>query len=575
MQDMYHRKIFRILWTFVLLLALFLGIPMLIYAMVYGFRSFELFHMIGYSGSSLMMDLFMNMIPIIMYSTVGLMWIWLLIVAIFFQKKRAYKLLLTIVWIFCFGSLLFVVVKTYAYIPKFIMSVIAWSVLVIGGFISWFSCFWGYKQKKLLPSLVPLFTRGVAVLIAYVLLSVFPDPEIMVDYTNFVGGVEAVMYAPWMIDSKEFVFAGWFLVLLWISRLMIGSVLSYQEVLQNRKYNRKYFGLLVLGISIVLSIIAYIKKDLFIAPNYDKTQYQDILTKKWYQEHIATWDNIYYRQNQWLLGHTWFLDKINQNPYIVQNYFSQTGLVQSGFIEFWKEFSGDFHKEFSNIALVSSGTYAMIRTDASLFEIMGFPEEKLRERTTIVNAVATQLCRMNQCEEWFDYRKNWFVFVNKRLESGAGIIWSLISIVTVQKSLSGAQEMLPYLSFQQKQELQSLLIPYDTWYLYHNMIVQEYFFVHEIGIENSKRFMQEQNVAAPKFLLDLEYTNYLIKKHFMEALSRQQNEDMFDYETNQKLSYNILGNYILNALLPRVSHVYNRFENLENQRLRLYEMIQK
>ncbi|HCY20580.1 TPA: hypothetical protein DIC40_01730 [Patescibacteria group bacterium] len=61
---------------------------------------------------------------------------------------------------------------------------------------------------------------------------------------------------------------------------MIGSVLSYQEVLQNRKYNRKYFGLLVLGISIVLSIIAYIKKDLFIAPNYDKTQYQDILTKK-------------------------------------------------------------------------------------------------------------------------------------------------------------------------------------------------------------------------------------------------------------------------------------------------------
>ncbi|HCY20578.1 TPA: hypothetical protein DIC40_01720 [Patescibacteria group bacterium] len=107
------------------------------------------------------------------------------------------------------------------------------------------------------------------------------------------------------------------------------------------------------------------------------------------------------------------------------------------------------------------------------------------------------------------------------------------------------------------------------------MIVQEYFFVHEIGIENSKRFMQEQNVAAPKFLLDLEYTNYLIKKHFMEALSRQQNEDMFDYETNQKLSYNILGNYILNALLPRVSHVYNRFENLENQRLRLYEMIQK
>ncbi|HCY20581.1 TPA: hypothetical protein DIC40_01735 [Patescibacteria group bacterium] len=59
-----------------------------------------------------------------------------------------------------------------------------------------------------MPSLVPLFTRGVAVLIAYVLLSVFPDPEIMVDYTNFVGGVEAVMYAPWMIDSKEFVFAG-------------------------------------------------------------------------------------------------------------------------------------------------------------------------------------------------------------------------------------------------------------------------------------------------------------------------------------------------------------------------------
>lgn len=573
MQDSYHRKIFKILWTFILLLALFFGIPMIIYAMVYGFGSFQLFHMIGYSGSSLMMDLFVNMIPIIMYSTFGLIWIWFLIIAIFFQKKRAYKLLLILSWILCFAFILFIVVKTYAYIPKFIMSVIAGSIIVIGWFISWFSCFRGYKQKKLLFYWIPFLVRGMSVIIAYILLLVFPNPEIMINYTNFVGGIETLMYTPWIIDSKEFVFAGWFLILLWLSRLMVWSVLSYQEISQERKYNRKLFGLLVFGISVILWISVYINKNLFIAPNYDKTQYQDILTKKWYQEHIATWDNIYYRQNQWLLDHTNFLDKINQNSFVVQNYLSQTGIIQSGFANFWQEFSGDFRSEFSNIALVSSGTYAMIRTDASHYEVMGFPEEKLKERTTIINAVAVELCRKNKCEEWFDYRKDWFVFVNKRLESGAGIIWSLISMVSVQKSLFGAQEMLPYLSFQQKQELQSLLISYDTEFLYHNMLVQEYYFVYQMGIESSKYFMKEQNVSVPKFLLDLDYTEYLIKKHFVEALSRQQNEVIFDHENKQKFSYNILGNSILNALLPRVSHIYNRFEELENQRYNLYRKI--
>jgi hypothetical protein len=219
-------------------------------------------------------------------------------------------------------------------------------------------------------------------------------------------------------------------------------------------------------------------------------------------------------------------------------------------------------------------TYAMIRTDASLlWNAMGFTEERLRERTTIVNAVATQLCRINQCQEWFSYRKDRFVFVNKRLQNWAGIFWSLISLVTVQKSLSGLQEIIPYLSSQQKQELQSLLTPYDTGYLYHNMIVQEYYFVYQMAIENSKNFMQEQNVSAPKFLLDLEYTDYIIKKYFVEALSRQQNEAMFDYENRRELPYNILGNSILNALLPRVSHIYNRFEKLENQRMILYKTI--
>lgn len=72
--------------------------------------------------------------------------------------------------------------------------------------------------------------------------------------------------------------------------------------------------------------------------------------------------------------------------------------------------------------------------------------------------------------------------------------------------------------------------------------------------------MKEQNISAPKFLLDLNYTEYVIKKYFVEALSKQQNEALFDYDNKRKLSYNILGNYILNALLPRVSHIYNRFE---------------
>lgn len=574
MQDSYHRKIFKILWTFVLLLALFLGIPILVYVMVYGFGAFQLFHMIGYSGPSLMMDLFVNMVPIIMYSTFGLIWIWLLIIAIFFQKKWAYKLLLIISWILCFVSILFIVVKTYAYIPKFIMSVIAGSVLVIGGFISWFSCFWGYKQKKLLSYWIPLLVRGISVIIAYMLLSLFPDPGIMIDYINFVGGVEALMYSPWIIDSKELIFAVGFFVLIWLSRLMIWSVLFYQEVSQNRKYHRKLFWLSVLAITIVLWVVVYLRKDLIVAPNYDISQYQNIFIKKWYQENVATWDNIYYRQNQWLLDHTNFLDITNQNSFVVQNYLSQTGIIQSGFADFWQEFSGDFRSEFSNIALISSGDYSMVPIDIPHYDAMPFPEERLRERTSIVNAVATQLCRLGQCQEWFAYRKDRFVFANKRLENGAGIFWSLVSIVTVQKSLSGAQEMLPYLSSQQKQELQSLLTPYDTWYLYHNMIVQEYYFVHQMGIESSKYFIKEQNISAPKFLLDLAYTEYLIKKHFVEALSRQQNEDMFDHENKRKFSYNILGNSILNALLPRVSHIYNRFEELEKQRIELVKIIE-
>ena len=106
------------------------------------------------------------------------------------------------------------------------------------------------------------------------------------------------------------------------------------------------------------------------------------------------------------------------------------------------------------------------------------------------------------------------------------------------------------------------------------MIVQEYYFVHQMGIESSKYFIKEQNISAPKFLLDLAYTEYLIKKHFVEALSRQQNEDMFDHENKRKFSYNILGNSILNALLPRVSHIYNRFEELEKQRIELVKIIE-
>ncbi len=455
------------------------------------------------------------------------------------------------------------------------MSVIAGSIIVIGGFISWFSCFWGYKQKKLLSYWTPLLVRGISVIVAYILLSVFPDPEVVVDYSVFVGGIQVLVYTPWMIDSKELVFAGGFFVLLWISRLMVESVLFYQEISQNRKYNRKLFWLLVVTISIVLWMIIYFKKEIVVTPKYDMSQYQNILIKKWYQEHIATWDNIYYRQNQWLFNHTWFLDKINQNLYVVKNYLSETGLIQSGFANFWQEFSGDFRNEFSDIALVSSGDYSMIPIDIPYYDAMGFPEERLGERTTIINAVATQLCSVGQCQEWFTYRKDRFVFVNQRLQNGAGVFWSLISLVTVQRSFSGLQEMLPYLSFQQKQELQSLLTPYHTEYLYHNMIVQEYYFVYGMGIESSRNFMKEQNISAPKFILDLNYTEYVIKKYFVEALSRQQNEAMFDYENRRELSYNILGNSILNALLPRVSHIYNRFEDLENQRRELYDLIWK
>lgn len=93
------------------------------------------------------------------------------------------------------------------------------------------------------------------------------------------------------------------------------------------------------------------------------------------------------------------MDKINQNPYVVQNYLSQTGTIQSGFANFWQKFSGDFRSEFSGIALVSSGDYSMIPIDIPYYDAMGFPEERLRERSVIVNTVATQLCRVGQCQE--------------------------------------------------------------------------------------------------------------------------------------------------------------------------------
>lgn len=531
--------------------------------------------MIGFFGSSLMMELFINMIPIIIYFTFGLILVWLIILFIFLQRKRAYKLLLAIVWLLSFGAILLLVVKTYAYIPTFIMSVIAGSVLVVWWFVSRFSCFWGYKQRKLPPFWLPLSIRGWSVITAYILLFIFPDPEILVNYSVFVGGVEELIYNPWIIDRKEFIFAGLFFVLLWFSRFTVESVLYYSKVSKERDYNWKRFSLLLLWIVIILGFLTYIKRDVFLSPVYDKIEYQDVLFKKWYQANIATWENIYYRQNQWLLSHTWFLNKINQNSFVVQNYLSQTGLVKTGFIEFWQEFSWAFHQEFSKIALLTSGTYAMINTGATVNEVMWFPEEKLRERTQIINAVAVNLCINNQCKDWFSYRKDRFVFVNKRLESGAGIVWSLISLVSVQKSLSGAQEMIPYLTIDQKNQLKSLLNPYDTWFLYHNMIVQEYFFVRGLVIENSEKFMKEQNISAPKFILDLDYTDYLIQKHFLEALSNPQKQEMIDYENQAIWSYNILGKSILNALLPRVSHIYNRFDILEEQRIRLLNLIKE
>lgn len=107
------------------------------------------------------------------------------------------------------------------------------------------------------------------------------------------------------------------------------------------------------------------------------------------------------------------------------------------------------------------------------------------------------------------------------------------------------------------------------------MIVQEYFFVRGLVIENSEKFMKEQNISAPKFILDLDYTDYLIQKHFLEALSNPQKQEMIDYENQAIWSYNILGKSILNALLPRVSHIYNRFDILEEQRIRLLNLIKE
>lgn len=54
------------------------------------------------------------------------------------------------------------------------------------------------------------------------------------------------------------------------------------------------------------------------------------------------------------------------------------------------------------------------------------------------------------------------------------------------------------------------------------MLVQEYYFVRKMGIDNIKDYMNVEKVSAPKFILDLEYTDFLMKQYFANLIQYPQ-----------------------------------------------------
>lgn len=578
MQNKFWSKIVGLFWTLILLMNIFVTLPILIYILIYGVKGLFVFEMIGATDNGFIVNLLpfiFSLNGLLFFSSIFLLGI--IVLGIFLGKKRWYKVLLGFSWILSFGAVLMIVIKTYTYLPSFITSIIAGTVLVVWWFTSWYACFWGYKQRKFLPAWLPSVIWIGSVVVAFLLLKYIPDPVLTVDYFAGVGVSEVVVYSytPWTLDSKEFIFAGGFLLLLWMSRFSLMSVLQTDTPLWTKE--KWYRRTLVIGsISCIVVIVGYIvsQKNLFITPEYDIHTYDNILIKSGYNENRWTWNNAYYLQNQWLLHHTGFLQKINQNIFVRQNYDSQSGLVTSGFTSFWQEFSGGFRREFIEISGIVSLPYAMLNpNDAELW--IWFPEEKIRERGRLVNSVALSLCAQGECDEWFSYRKDRYQFTSMRLTSGPGIIGTLIAIVGINDSLSGVQQMLPYLSPTQKIQLKSLLIPYDIWYLSKNMLVQEYYFVRKMGIDNIKDYMNVEKVSAPKFVLDLEYTDFLMKQYFANLIQYPQEVERRSSEQQVWLRYNFNGFLILNGLLPRISHIYNRFEWLEKQRRELYNFVQK
>jgi hypothetical protein len=131
-----------------------------------------------------------------------------------------------------------------------------------------------------------------------------------------------------MLDSKEIL------------------VYGYGGVRTAPKYRKR--GLSIILLVLVLGGVAFwSKKTLFTSPVYEAKKYDTIFIKEGYQSDIIKENNGYYRQNQRLLTHTGFLQKINRNPFVTQNYNAQSGFLMSGFNQFWKSYSGDFLKEFT------------------------------------------------------------------------------------------------------------------------------------------------------------------------------------------------------------------------------------
>lgn len=562
----YPWLLFSLFGISVFTIEFFVWLPILLYFLIYWSKSLFIFDIVN-AQDNIILNWLGFLAPMTRIGVIVVMWIVSLAIAgIFSYKRRWYAILVLLSWLLLFSSVLFTVVKTYNYIPNFFTSVIAGSLLVIGGFASRYACFWWYKKRKFLPYRLPSLIWISSFLLFCGIIKYFPDPVISVDYSIYMWVEEEVVMTPRSLDTKEFVFAWWFLILLWICRYSFLSFLRFPLLPEQKsRYQRKILVTCLILWFLFLWWLIFSKKSIFTAPNYDLYQYDSILVKSGYKSDIATWENWFYLQNKWFMTHTGFLNNIEKDDFVRLNYFSQWVFVMTGFTIFWNIYSGWFRDEFIWVSDIASW-YTMVNTHTADFP---FPEEKLIERVHLANTVALALCRQGQCKEWFTYWKERAIFTQKRLNAGQGIMGTLISKISMQDVFSWAHELLSYLSIEQKQTVKDIIKPLDISKIFTNMLVQEYYFVYGMGVESIQKYMQESAISYPKFIFDSDFTNAQMKFYFGQAILNKGKDQEYDYSEKFSLTYNFKWNSLLWVLMPNVEKMYDRLYVLEQQRIDL------